>query len=336
MTFKQHFSSIIGGTLILTSMLASADADKRIADFVKLNSWYCEQPVANADALLKKLQADDRLQADKAHASVYQWSDDTSLSLMAHQQGCTTVASLSATDKLSLKETIKALNAKGYKKLSQNVGYSKTSETKALISETVFEKAGSRAVLVYPMDKQGKQQLSLTTANYTVQPTANSNSQASNKVDMHRQMAGTKGKNGWYEARSTHGQFSVLMPLKFNDFTIKGDKEQVRSVEMIGTKSDEGIKFLASRTFYAKPGLAQQFFEKFTSGQAVPKAPRKQLKFKGYDAVLIEAANKKIGTSQLVMKVDDTLVLLAVEWPQQHAKAAKQLGDVFFKSFKAQ
>ncbi|MDZ4834035.1 MAG: hypothetical protein SGJ27_09690, partial [Candidatus Melainabacteria bacterium] len=43
------------------------------------------------------------------------------------------------------------------------------------------------------------------------------------QMEMHRVQATTKDSSGWYLAASTHGSFSVLLPIPFNDFTVIDD-----------------------------------------------------------------------------------------------------------------
>lgn len=336
MRLKQIMAIVFGCSLALGSGSVLANANKQISAFVKLNSWYCEKPVSSASDLAKSFKADNRLQASRAEPGQFTWqAAGETVSLMAHSKGCTTVTQLDGADKLALNPLINALAEHGYKKLSQKVGYGQSNGQKVMVSETVMQHGNHRAVLIYPMDDKGPQQVSLTTANYGMTKTADApNKVDSDKVEMHRKLAGSKGDNGWYRAKSTKGDFSVLMPLKFNDYTVNG-KGDVRSIEMLSTRSEEGLKFWASRTYYNKAGMAQTLFEKFQNGEAVPKAPRKKLKHLGYDAVLIEASDKQNATSQLVMKVGQTLILLAVEWPVKYNESAKKLGNVFFNSLKA-
>ena len=330
-------SALLAGSVLTSHAATAANADKQIASFVKLNSWYCEAPLNGVAELVNQLKKDARLQEDSATRR-YRWkaaSED--VSVMAHQQGCATVLQLDANDKASLKQLISALKERGYQQLSQQVGYTSGQlSQKKMVSETLFERKGNKAVLIYPIDGTGQQELSLITANYTQRTVAQTNKQTvslDERIRMHRQNAGERTQNGWYQADSSKGSYSVLLPLKFNDFSVAGDKEKVRSVEMLTTQSREGIKLRASRTFYTDPALAQTFFDSFVSGKVAPKTPRRVLKHQGYDAVLLEAADQKNATSQLVMKVDNTLVLLSLEWPVQYSAAAKKLGNVFFNSF---
>lgn len=59
-------------------------------------------------------------------------------------------------------------------------------------------------------------------------------------IKMHRIQATTKNGNGLYYAKSTEGNFSVLMPIPFNDFSVKDGNTTAYT---IGSKNQEGIKF---------------------------------------------------------------------------------------------
>ena len=64
--------------------------------------------------------------------------------------------------------------------------------------------------------------------------------QSGSPVVIHRVQDTTKDKSGLYFGKSTEGNFSVLLPIPFNDFTIEGAEVDIYS---IGSKSQEGIKF---------------------------------------------------------------------------------------------
>src|SRR5262245_43916523 len=70
------------------------------------------------------------------------------------------------------------------------------------------------------------------------------------KMEMHRMQATTKDPSGWYLAASTHGTFSVLIPIPFNDFTVTDDDPKFGKIKthIVGSKSSEGIKFSATET----------------------------------------------------------------------------------------
>ena len=48
---------------------------------------------------------------------------------------------------------------------------------------------------------------------------------------MHRVQAGSRNAQGWYDAQSTEGHFSISLPIPFNDFTVRGkDKNGKESI----------------------------------------------------------------------------------------------------------
>lgn len=66
---------------------------------------------------------------------------------------------------------------------------------------------------------------------------------------MHRQLAGEAGADGWYEARSTKGGFSVRLPAQFNDFSIpasRQDNGHMAELDVVGTKIQDIGKFTAT------------------------------------------------------------------------------------------
>src|SRR5262245_25915905 len=64
-------------------------------------------------------------------------------------------------------------------------------------------------------------------------------------VKFHRRAAGAPGKDGWYEARSTGGNFSVMLPCPFNNFTASGaSREGGRiALHVIGTVTTKSVKY---------------------------------------------------------------------------------------------
>ena len=74
---------------------------------------------------------------------------------------------------------------------------------------------------------------------------------------MHRQMAGEAGADGWYEARSTKGAFSVRLPAQFNDFSVpasRQDNGHMAELDVVGTKIQDIGKFSATCIRYLDKG----------------------------------------------------------------------------------
>ena len=120
-------------------------------------------------------------------------------------------------------------------------------------------------------------------------------------MEMHRVQATTKDPSGWYLAASTHGSFSVLIPIPFNDFTVTDDDPKVGSVKTytVGAKSAEGIKFSATeipiiegRTPTNLVALSQQFRK---AGQTVSDIDNSL--FAGYQSVSFSVKSPSRGAS---------------------------------------
>lgn len=156
---------------------------------------------------------------------------------------------------------------------------------------------------------------------------------ADNGIKMHRTQARERASSGWYLANSTNGRFSVLLPLPFNDFSVPGNgKTGVSRIEVVGTKSGEGIKFIANRIFYEKEKLIKHYFANFAEGKVFPEARRRMIKVKNYPAVDIAISNSNSGSMQRAIMTTDSIILLIVEWPNEYEKTARALADNFLTS----
>lgn len=162
---------------------------------------------------------------------------------------------------------------------------------------------------------------------------------AREEMTMHRKNAGVLDDSGWVTASSTNGGFSVRMPLTFSDFTVEMPLSNVNVARTfgIGAKSKEGIRFVAQRIAYRKPGVARKYFSRIESGRAFPskKAAPKSLRFEGHRAVDIKLENKTdIGRLRYVLR-GDTMIYMIVEIPKaQRAAVSESMIRTFFESLK--
>ncbi len=133
---------------------------------------------------------------------------------------------------------------------------------------------------------------------------------------MHRTQAGEPDSTGWMVAASTGGGFSVQLPLKFNDFTVTeaDPKSAALRTHVVGARSQEGIKFTASRIVYRKGAeSAKSFFSRF----------EKAVERKG-DAVVYRRA----------VLLESDLLLMIVEAPREHEALVEGLAKRFFDSLR--
>src|SRR5882757_400736 len=155
-------------------------------------------------------------------------------------------------------------------------------------------------------------------------------------MKMHRIQAGEADASGWILAESTEGGFSVRLPLKFNDFTMETDaKEPTLRIFVVGAKSQEGIKFTATRIVYRKGAeSAKHFFSQFERGLGLgtkPEriTPRKIGERPAVDFVLKRASDVAY---QRALRLESDLLLMVVESPHSHDATAQQFVTPFFDS----
>jgi hypothetical protein len=156
------------------------------------------------------------------------------------------------------------------------------------------------------------------------------------QMEMHRVQATTKDSSGWYLAASTHGTFSVLIPIPFNDFTVTDDDPKVGKIKIhtVGAKSAEGIKFSATETpiiVGKTPTNLASFPQQFSKpGQKVSDIDTST--FAGYPSVSFSVKGPSSGVYVRHVKTPKSLILLILEYPKEKAKAAEEFRSTFLSS----
>lgn len=154
---------------------------------------------------------------------------------------------------------------------------------------------------------------------------------------MHRLQAGEPDASGWMVARSTEGGFSVRLPLKFNDFTLaeRNAKAPVLRTFVVGTKSQEGLKFSATRIVYRRGAeSAKYFFSRFEKGQDLGSTPERVTphRIRENQAVDLVLRRSSDVSYQRVVLLETDLLLMIVESPRIHDATAQQFVTAFFDS----
>jgi len=156
-------------------------------------------------------------------------------------------------------------------------------------------------------------------------------------MTMHRIQAGEPDASGWMVAASTNGGFSVRLPLKFNDFTVVESDPKAPALRTftVGAKSQEGIKFVATRIVYREGAAsARRFFSRFEKGQglgAVPErvTPRRVGKRRAVDLAIRNGASVSY---QRVVMLDSDLLLMTIEAPLGQDALVRRFVAPFFDS----
>jgi len=158
------------------------------------------------------------------------------------------------------------------------------------------------------------------------------------QMEMHRVQATTKDPSGWHLAASTHGTFSVLIPIPFNDFTVTDDDPKVGRIKThtVGAKSAEGIKFSATETPIIEgrsptnlASLPQQFSK---PGHTVSDIDTSL--FAGYPSVSFSVKGPSSGAYMRHVKTPKSLILLILEYPNDQARAAEGFRSSFLSSLR--
>jgi hypothetical protein len=157
-------------------------------------------------------------------------------------------------------------------------------------------------------------------------------------MEMHRIEATTKDPSGWYLAASTHGTFSVLIPIPFNDFTgtYNDPKYGTIKTHIVGAKTAEGMEFtgteapvLAGRTPTNLMSLPQDFSK---SGEKVSDVDTSL--FAGYPSVSFSVTRPSGGAYVRYVKMPKRYILVMLEYPKDQATAAQEFGPTFLSSLK--
>lgn len=158
------------------------------------------------------------------------------------------------------------------------------------------------------------------------------------KMEMHRIQATTKDPSGWYLAASTHGTFSVLIPIPFNDFTVADDDPKVGNIKtyIVGAKSAEGIKFSATETPIIagrSPTNLASFPQQFSKpGHKVSDIDTSL--FAGYPSVSFSVKGPSSGAYMRHVKTSKSVILVILEYPKDQTKTAEGFRSTFLSSLK--
>ena len=157
-------------------------------------------------------------------------------------------------------------------------------------------------------------------------------------MEMHRLQATTKDPSGWYIAASTHGSFSILIPIPFNDFTVTDNDPKLGKIKAhtVGAKSAEGIKFSATETPIIEgrsPTNLAAFPEQFRkAGQTVSDIDTSL--FAGYPSVSFSVKGASSGAYIRHVKTPKSFILVILEYPMDQAKTADRFRSRFLSSLK--
>src|SRR5262249_40343159 len=136
---------------------------------------------------------------------------------------------------------------------------------------------------------------------------------------MHRSGAGQLDSNGWTDAKSTEGRFSVRLPVPFDDFTVKNSHEgpQAGQFFAVDTVTSEGVRLSVTRASYDNPDAAAHYFRNWKTGGVLrgKQEDHRVTKYQGFDAVEISASDDSSIIYARTILVAQNLLLQTIESP---------------------
>ena len=157
-------------------------------------------------------------------------------------------------------------------------------------------------------------------------------------MEMHRSQATTPGEAGWYLAESTHGSFSVLVPIPFNDFTMTGSDPKIGTFKTcaVGAQSTNGIKFSVTETPIT-PGMTQPDIDKVPqalakNGQTVSDVVKEP--FSRLPSTSFSVTGSSSGAYIRCVRTQTSLIMLILEYPAARQAEAALLKSRFLDSLK--
>ncbi len=156
------------------------------------------------------------------------------------------------------------------------------------------------------------------------------------KMTTHRQSAGILDDEGWTEASSTLGNYSLKLPGKFNDLTLtqQNPNSAVEKAEVLTTTTVQRIHFTATRLKFrqGKSGAIKQFESIKVAGSKAPYKSMKPMSLNGHTALEAEIEGKNSVAVQRTVLLEDDLFTLIVEYPKAQEAVAQRLAPTFFGS----
>jgi hypothetical protein len=158
-------------------------------------------------------------------------------------------------------------------------------------------------------------------------------------MTMHRNQAGTPNQNGWYDATSTEGHFSVSLPIPFNDFTVRAREKDGREVVtyVIGSKSKKGFKFSATEfpnESMTRPFDLKGYPEKLKASKKNTVSNERFFQFDGHSAVQFQVTDSQNSAFMRAVVSRAGVFILIVEYPTKSEPEALPLVEPFLNSLK--
>lgn len=152
-------------------------------------------------------------------------------------------------------------------------------------------------------------------------------------VEMHRKGAGDPDASGWSTARSAAGRFTVAVPGRFDDFSVKDTARDgaPQTAHVIGAQV-KGVRYAAVCVVRADGAVDPDVLSRLARipGAKTPVA----ISVGALAGVEVQASHEGNGALMRALRGDGRVYLLTVEFPAGDAAAVLPLARRFMESFK--
>lgn len=155
---------------------------------------------------------------------------------------------------------------------------------------------------------------------------------AAARFNAHRSGAGALGPDGWTDATSTQGNFSVRLPCLFNDFTFTPATGDVVKGDVVGCEAG-GTRFGATRIHYRDAALADTYFNTLATAGALPGATIERAPHRGLTAITRRLNNRTQCALMRIVRAEQDNVILTVESTPAQCGSVMKMGPQFLDSF---
>lgn len=152
-------------------------------------------------------------------------------------------------------------------------------------------------------------------------------------VQMHRAGAGTLDSDGWTEASSTLGDFSVRLPCLFNDFRMTPMSGDMVMADGLGCPAG-AIRLSAVRAHYRDEATASKYFERIATAGNAPGAQLERSTQDGHPTQTLRTETDALCALARTVRAGDSNILLIVEGPRSQCDAIKTTATPFLASLK--
>ena len=134
---------------------------------------------------------------------------------------------------------------------------------------------------------------------------------------IHRKQAGVLDASGWTTAASSHGGFSVRLPLKFDDTTTETpNNSEIAKLFIVGGMNAKKQSFMAMKMQLRAKDAPKQFFARINGKETRSGFAIKRHVFQGRETADLSIKGAQASTFVRYVKLPDGVIMLKVDIPR--------------------